>query len=52
VENEKRLNKFSTYAAEYYKDGMNKPNPVVKDKEGNLHWLNRKERRAQKKKKK
>ena len=45
---DKKLDQFATYQkmrAEAH--GKNIPAPIVKDKDGNIHWLNRKQRRAQ-----
>lgn len=47
--NDHRLDRFANYQAQRIKaTGRNVPtHNVVKDKHGNLHWLNRKQRRAQ-----
>lgn len=48
-ENDQRLERFSAYQGQLVKaHKRNVPSPVVKDKEGRLHWLNRAQRRKQK----
>lgn len=53
AENNAKIDRYSKYQQAYATaHGRNMPAPIVKDKEGQLHWLNRKQRRAQKKNKK
>jgi hypothetical protein len=52
-ENDAKLEAWKVRAKMYYEsNGKNAPNPVVADKQGRLHWMNRKDRREAMKKSK
>lgn len=52
-ENQQKIENWSGRAKQYYEaNGKDAPRPIVMDDKGDLHWLNRAQRRKQLKRKK